>query len=808
MYSDDVASVTSSDNEQVESDSIRRALRRSALLRSASSRQGSSVVNRSGASSPTSSSSNSIQSAETDSDIDMDEVTDADAVELNKDAPVHQLPSELLTVIFTMLPERRDVHSCLLVSKTWFMSCVDLVWFRPHLPKDLTRLQQLLRTLKEPVSSQTVPYSSYIRRLNLTNLTGEMTDELLSGVAVCTRLERLTLANCTSLSDVSLVPVLQQNSGLQSVDVTNVSLITDATIQALLPSKRRLQGLYATGCANITNAAIVALATECRLLKRIKVNSCPNVEDEAAMALVDNCPQLVELDLHENSALSGSVATEALRKLPNLRELRVGQVTGVNDACFLGFPARPQFDRLRIIDLTACNSITDAAVDRLVTCAPKLRHVVLAKCTRVTDRSIRSLVRLGKSLHYLHLGHCASITDAGIAQLVRACQRIQYIDVANCSQLTDAAVEDLASLTKLRRIGLVKCVNITDGAIYALASRSGYEASLERVHLSYCAGISIPAVLRLVNVCPRLSHLSLTGVTAFLRSDFRQFCRDPPPEFTQHHQALFCVFSGDGVKRLRTHLNQLAEADMGYLLGGGGFAGGLGPGLGGGLGAGVGTATLEELIAAQRRVRHIVNEVFPDGRPHGGLDGLGMDGMDPLAQLEHVHHIERVMARLEMERQEGLEQRHQQEQRQLREGFRQADQRQLREGFGQPEGQAHLPVLPEGGNAPAIQPVAGLQADRQLREGFGQPEIPQGVPVMMPPVIPDLINPPVVQPGTGLPAMNVPPPPRGLERQMQQYDEALQQLQMLEGRPEVNQTAVAELRRQVEEHGRELAQGR
>lgn len=143
-----------------------------------------------------------------------------------------------------------------------------------------------------------------------------------------------------------------------------------------------------------------------------------------------------------------------------------------------------------------------------------------------------------------------------------------------------------------------------------------------------------------------------------------------------------------------------------------------------------------------------------------------MDGIDPLAQLEHVHHIERVMARLEMERQEGLEQRHQQEQRQLREGFRQADQRQLREGFGQPEIQqpgppTALPVLPEGGVPVVAQPVAGIP----------------------------------------------PAAARGLERQTQQYNEALQQLQMLEGRPEVDQQLVAELRRQVEQHGREMGQG-
>lgn len=651
-YSDDVASVTSSDREDreerdQESESIRRALRRSALIRNAEHLSRKPNLNRSDSSSEESV-EDSIQSVQSDSDIEMDEDDVKGPIVDDSDSPINRLPSELLTVIFTMLAERQDVYSCLLVSKTWFVSCVDIVWFRPHLPKKITKLEQLLRTLAVPASQLTIPYGSYIRRLNLTNLTAEMNDDLLQGIVCCDQLERLTLANCTHLSDVSLVPILNNNTGLQSVDVTNVSRITDATIHAIVKSKRRLQGLYATGCANISNDAVVTLATECRLLKRIKVNACPLVRDEAAQALVNNCPQLVELDLHENSALSGDIATAALSKLKNLREFRLGHVVQVTDACFMGFPARPLFDRLRIIDLTACNAITDVTVDRLVVCAPKLRNVVLAKCTNITDRSIKSLVRLGKSLHYLHLGHCSNITDYGIRHLVRACQRIQYIDVANCSQLTDSAVEDLATLTKLRRIGLVKCVNITDAAIYALASRNGFEASLERVHLSYCAGISVPAVMRLVNVCSRITHLSLTGVTAFLRPDFRQFCRDPPPEFTQHHQALFCVFSGDGVKRLRAHLNQLAEADMGTLLNP--FVNDRHMFDRGGIPGQQGQATLEELIAAQRRVRHIVNEVFPEGRPAAGLEALGMDNMDPLAQLEHVHNIERVMARLEMQR--------------------------------------------------------------------------------------------------------------------------------------------------------------
>lgn len=60
----------------------------------------------------------------------------------------------------------------------------------------------------------------------------------------------------------------------------------------------------------------------------------------------------------------------------------------------------------------------------------------------------------------------------------------------------------------------------------------------------------------LLNNCPRLTHLSLTGVQAFLREDLLVFCREAPPEFNEHQRDVFCVFSGNGVTRLRDHLNQ------------------------------------------------------------------------------------------------------------------------------------------------------------------------------------------------------------------------------------------------------------
>lgn len=84
---------------------------------------------------------------------------------------------------------------------------------------------------------------------------------------------------------------------------------------------------------------------------------------------------------------------------------------------------------------------------------------------------------------------------------------------------------ELASLSKLRRVGLVRLPNLTDNAVFALSEK---HAGLERIHLSYCDSISVGAVHFLLQRLPKLTHLSLTGIPQFRRKDLRQFCRLPP----------------------------------------------------------------------------------------------------------------------------------------------------------------------------------------------------------------------------------------------------------------------------------------
>lgn len=287
------------------------------------------------------------------------------------------------------------------------------------------------------------------------------------------------------------------------------------------------------------------------------------MEDPAILAFAYNCPNILEIDLHHCRLIGNEPVTALISFGQSLRELRLADCELISDAAFTSLPPGATYEHLRILDLTSCGRLTDRAIERIIDVAPRLRNLVLAKCKNITDVAVNAISKLGKNLHYVHLGHCNHITDEAVIKLVQCCNRIRYIDLGCCVKLTDVSVTKLATLPKLKRIGLVKCNMITDESVYALSqshrrytqvagqSELGYSSiiphstsSLERVHLSYCTNLTLrvsvlhlgvlkilignQSVVVLLNNCPKLTHLSLTGVHAFLRNDLEAFCRDAP----------------------------------------------------------------------------------------------------------------------------------------------------------------------------------------------------------------------------------------------------------------------------------------
>ncbi|TQV91550.1 ubiquitin ligase complex F-box protein GRR1 [Cordyceps javanica] len=477
--------------------------------------------------------------------------------------PISRLPNEILIAIFAKLGTPSDLRNCMLVSKRWTRNAVDLLWHRPACTSWKSH-QNICQTLESP--KPFFNYRDFIKRLNLAALADRISDGSVTSLYVCTRIERLTLTNCRGLTDAGIIGLVENNTNLLALDVSNDKNITDQSIYTIAEHCKRLQGLNISGCDNVSNESMEVLAKSCKYIKRLKLNDCTQIRDAAVLAFAENCPNILEIDLNQCGHVGNGAVTALMAQGTCLRELRLAFCSLVDDYAFLALPPTQMFDHLRILDLTCCTRLTDIGVKKIIDVAPRLRNLVLAKCRLITDSSLSYIAKLGKNLHYLHLGHCANITDEGVKTLVTHCNRIRYIDLGCCTNLTDESVKRLAVLPKLKRIGLVKCNSITDESIYTLAEIATrprvrrdanglfiggeyYSSNLERIHLSYCS------ILKLLNSCPRLSHLSLTGVPAFQGDEFLPFCREAPPEFTNHQRNVFCVFSGNQVSRFRDHLN-------------------------------------------------------------------------------------------------------------------------------------------------------------------------------------------------------------------------------------------------------------
>ncbi|OCK75147.1 RNI-like protein [Lepidopterella palustris CBS 459.81] len=447
-------------------------------------------------------------------------------------SPICRLPAELMVSVFAKLSSPGDLKNCMLVSKEWARNSVGLLWHRPQTNK-WNSLHNVVQSVRKADSY--FDYYNLVKRLNLSTLANEVSDGTLQPLASCKRVERLTLTNCSKITDLSLTQMIEGNRSLLALDVTGLDSLTDKSMVTLANNCIRLQGLNITNCKKLTDDSLELVARSCRHVKRLKFNGCSQLTDRSIMAFAMNCRHILEIDLHGCGLLEDESITALISEGPHLRELRLQHCSLITDNAFLRLPNDKTYDSLRILDLTDCTNLLDAGVAKIVQAAPRLRNLVLAKCRYLTDRAVLAITRLGKNLHYIHLGHCNRITDAGVTQLVKLCNRIRYIDLACCSLLTDNSVHQLATLPKLKRIGLVKCGNITDRSILALAKpkQVGHNgpvapSSLERVHLSYCTNLSLAGIHALLNNCPRLTHLSLTGVQAFLREDLVVFCREAP----------------------------------------------------------------------------------------------------------------------------------------------------------------------------------------------------------------------------------------------------------------------------------------
>ncbi|CAO1638875.1 unnamed protein product [Sympodiomycopsis kandeliae] len=439
----------------------------------------------------------------------------------------------------------------------------------------------------------------------------ELTDGAIQNVLSSLRnLMSIDLTAIDNVTDETLFTLAKNCKRLQGINLSNCKKITSAGVGALGDSCTLLRRVKLCGCENVGDEGVFRMVQKCPTLLELDLYNCPRISDLAVRHIwifsshirelrLSNCGPMTDMAfpapprLYSNStaaldldspgsvgmyrdhlhnavaSFQGSDSAPASRgsspsgagRHPTSAAEGNGNELPKGLTLSMSTPLRPPkpFEHLRMLDLTNCSTISDDAIEGIIANASRIRNLNLSKCTRLTDEAVFSIAKLKKQIQFLHLGHVANITDRSVCHLVNECTRLRYLDLACCSQLTDLSVTELAAkLPKLKRIGLVRVQRITDESLYALVER---HLSLQRIHLSYCTDISVAAVFWLLEKLSRVTHISLTGVTAFRRPELQAFCREPPPDFSTHQRESFCVYSGPGVRNLQQFLRHVYSSE-------------------------------------------------------------------------------------------------------------------------------------------------------------------------------------------------------------------------------------------------------
>lgn len=262
-------------------------------------------------------------------------------------------------------------------------------------------------------------------RLQGINFSGckEITSASIAALARnCKLLRRVKLCGCELVGDEGLAALALNCPVLLEVDLINCPLITDYSVREMWKNSFHMRELRLAQCGKLTDLAFPAPNSAISEI---------NAANLMSIGSNTNSPRIGQsFDTHSRhfqSLLKSESAPASRGASPMFAAQEMESDQGLilppspsppNDNGFVRTSSMPtyeplhshlrsirMFDHLRILDLTNCNTISDAAIDGIVSNVPRLRNLILAKCTRLTNESVYSISRLGKNLHYLHLGH-------------------------------------------------------------------------------------------------------------------------------------------------------------------------------------------------------------------------------------------------------------------------------------------------------------------------------------------------------------------------------------------------------------------
>eukprot|EP01114_Cavostelium_apophysatum_P016768 TRINITY_DN4835_c0_g1_i2.p1 TRINITY_DN4835_c0_g1~~TRINITY_DN4835_c0_g1_i2.p1 ORF type:complete len:1883 (+),score=577.61 TRINITY_DN4835_c0_g1_i2:264-5912(+) len=423
-------------------------------------------------------------------------------------------------------------------------------------------------TITDPSCRQIARTCGNLRRIDLGGCVQIGNEALVQLAFGCPSLEFLNISGCNAVGNVGIEEIARRCRGLVSLNISGCTKITDSALNEIFTScaglvtfssrdcakltddafakiGSQISTLDLNGCELLTDSSLVSVAMRCRQLAVLKLSS-KNLTDRGIAAIIATCKFLNVVELNGCELLTDFTVKNLLQHCRLEHLVLTGSKNFTNES-FVAV-SDGSYATLRILDLTRCLNVTDAAIKHLATKCDKLEVLNLSSCEDITDEAIFAVGEHfgGKNLQEVNLSKCMNVTDASVVNLIRKCgSKLRKLVLYNCHKITNAALVQIATTCSLlTELDVSSCQNLTDEAIEqvlrnciflevlsfeeckfterAIVSVSQHCYSLTSIKLARCKDLTDASLANFGVGCPNLQNIDISYCNNFTLGGFKK----------------------------------------------------------------------------------------------------------------------------------------------------------------------------------------------------------------------------------------------------------------------------------------------
>lgn len=349
-----------------------------------------------------------------------------------------ELPHEIKIAVLRFL-QPKEIFKCSMVSREWHKLCFD---------------GQIWANLNTEGYYSEIPSASLVK---IITAAGPFVTDL-------------NLRGCKQMKGIWGVDRKKMSEACKNLEYFSLEgcRIDQASLHLFLMRNPRLVHVNLSGLCILTNHAMKILAMTCQQLEYLDVSWCQGIDTFGLHKVVEGCLKLKDLRTYQIRGFNNKEFLQAIFSRNTLERLILSHCDDLDDE-----------------SLTILLQGTDPEIDPLTSRAlvppRKLRHLDFTRCNRLTDKGVKALPYNVPDLTGLQLSECQALTDDALTTLLESTPQLTHLDLEGLDGLSNTTL-----------------INI---------SKSPCAQYLQHLNISYCESLGDTGVLPLLKCCSQLRNL-------------------------------------------------------------------------------------------------------------------------------------------------------------------------------------------------------------------------------------------------------------------------------------------------------------